>query len=281
MNKPRYSVVVVHGISDKTGDQQSGFSRVLGEKVMPDKSVRDKYWVEAVWEPVNNALDDKIQDIVLKLIDTYDKTTYWRDSELAKTTSRICKACIWMRWLLFKAFRAWLAKKTTRALDLVLDLPMYLGEPKGRRIRTKVKDAIRKAQEDNPNGIILVGHSLGSVIAYDVIRELQSEGGEHFPIKAFITMGSPLAWVTDLRLADGEITDAALNIEGIEWVNFYDEQDPVPLNVGLPNSIFPNVQNEPAICSGEKYIDAHTVYWKRDEIVGKIVSLCYDGCKSS
>jgi len=281
MNKPRYSVVVVHGISDKTGDQQSGFSRVLGEKVMPDKSVRDKYWVEAVWEPVNNALDDKIQDIVLKLIDTYDKTTYWRDSELAKTTSRICKACIWMRWLLFKAFRAWLAKKTTRALDLVLDLPMYLGEPKGRRIRTKVKDAIRKALAANDNGVILVGHSLGSVIAYDVIRESQSERGENFPIKALVTMGSPLAWVTDLRIADKELSGTVFDIGGIDWVNFYDEQDPVPLTGDLPKNRFPDVQNEPAICSGEKYIDAHTVYWQRDEVVRMVRSLCYDGFKPS
>ena len=158
---------------------------------------------------------------------------------------------------------------------------MYLGDPKGGKIRTKVKDAIRRALDINPNGIILVGHSLGSVIAYDVIRESQSEDGEHFPIKAFVTMGSPLAWVTDLRIADGEITDAALNIESIKWVNFYDEQDPVPLNRELPQNRFPTVQNEPAICSGEKYIDAHTVYWQRDEIARTIASLCYDGCKSS
>ena len=279
MNNPRYSVVVVHGISDKTGDQQFGFSSALGEKVMPEQSVRDKFWVEAVWEPVNNALDDKIQDIVLKLVDTYDKTTYWRDSELAKATSGMCKVCIWIRWLLRRIFKGWFVEKTTRALDLVLDLPMYLGNPKGERIRDEVKKAIRKALDANANGVILVGHSLGSVIAYDVIRESQSEGGEHFPIKAFVTMGSPLSWVTDLRIADKEFLGTVFHIGGIDWVNFYDEQDPVPLNVGLSKSMFPDVQNEPAICSGEKYIDAHTVYWQRDEVARKIASLCYDGCK--
>lgn len=281
MNNPKYSVVVVHGISDKIGDQQPGFSEALGAKVMPDQSVRDKYWVEAVWESVNNALDDKIQDIVLKLVDSYDKTTYWRDSELAKATSGMCKACIWIRWCLFKSFRAWLVKKTVRALDLVLDLPMYLGDPKGERIRTKVKDAIRKALAANANGVILVGHSLGAVIAYDVIRESQSEGGEHFPIKAFVTMGSPLDWVTDLRIVDKELSGTVFDIGGIDWVNFYDEQDPVPLNRDLPKSRFPDVHNEPAICSGEKYIDAHTVYWQRDEVVRMVRSLCYDGCKPS
>ena len=280
MNTPKYPVVVVHGISDKTGDQQSGFSRVLGEKVMPDQAVRDKYWIEAVWEPVNNALDDKIQDIVLKLVDTYDKTTYWRDSELAKATSRMCKACVWVRWVLCKGLAGWFVKKTTRALDLVLDLPMYLGNPKGEKIRAKVKEAIGRALDTKAEGVVLVGHSLGSVIAYDVIRESQSGSGEKFPIKAFITMGSPLAWVTDLRIAEKEVPNSTFNIEGIEWVNFYDEQDPVPLNTELSQSRFPNVQNEPAICSGKKYIDAHTVYWQRDEIARKIASLCYGGCKS-
>ena len=281
MNNPRYSVVVVHGISDKTGDQQFGFSSALGEKVMPDQSVRDKYWVEAVWEPVNNALDDKIQDIVLKLVDTYDKTTYWRDSELAKATSGMCKVCIWIRWLLRRIFKGWFVEKTTRALDLVLDLPMYLGNPKGERIRDEVKKAIRKALDANANGVILVGHSLGSVIAYDVIRESQSEGGEHFPIKAFVTMGSPLAWVTDLRIADKEIPDASFSIGNIQWINFYDVQDPVSLKMGLPTSRFPDVNNEPAICSGKRYIGAHTVYWCRDEVAQKIAALCcVDGMSS-
>lgn len=275
MKTPEYPVVVVHGISDKTDDQQSGFSNVLGEKVMPDQSVRDKYWIEAVWEPVNNALDDKIQDIVLQLVDVYDKTTYWRDSELATATSRIRKSFIWMKWALCKLFTAWFVQKTTRALDLVLDLPMYLGNPKGEKIRAKVREAINKALDTKAEGVILVGHSLGSVIAYDVIRELKSEKGEKFPIKAFITMGSPLDWVTDLRIADKELPDSAFNIGDVKWINFYDEQDPVPLNRELPRSRFPDVQNERAICSGKKYIDAHTVYWQRDEIAKKIASLCY------
>ena len=270
----KVAVVVVHGISDKTGDQQFGFSRALGEKVMPDQSERDKYWVEAVWEPVNNALDDKIQDVVLELVDTYDKTTYWRDSELAKATSGMCKACIWTRWILRKVLTGWFVERTTRALDLVLDLPMYLGSPKGERIRGEVKKAIRKALEANANGIILVGHSLGSVIAYDVIRESLSEEGEHFPIKAFVTMGSPLDWVTDLRIADKEIPDTSFSIGNIQWINFYDVQDPVPLKRGLPTRRFPDVHNESAICSGKRYIGAHTVYWSRDEVAQKIAALC-------
>lgn len=275
MKSPKCAVVVVHGISDKSGDQQKGFSNELAKKIMPDKAVRDKYWIEAIWEPINNPLDDKIQDIVLQLVSTYDKTTYWRDSELAKAKSEMRKFFIWLQWCVWKWFMCSLSKKTTRALDLVLDLPMYLGNPKGGKIRDKVNEAIKKALSTECASVVLVGHSLGSVIAYDVIRESLSEEGPHFPIKAFITMGSPLAWVTDLRIADKEVPDSQFFIGNIPWVNFYDEQDPVPLKNNLPENRFPDVKNEPAIRSGERYIDAHTIYWKREEVANKIAEFVF------
>ena len=98
MKIPKYAVVVVHGISDKKGAQQKNFSKALAEKVLPDQSLWEKYWHEAVWEPVNNALDDKIQDVVLQLVNTYDKTSYWRDAELAKAKSKLRKAWVWLWW---------------------------------------------------------------------------------------------------------------------------------------------------------------------------------------
>lgn len=272
---PKYAVVVVHGISDKTGDQQKGFSHELAEKVMPDQKVRDKYWIEAVWEPVNDALDDKIQDVVLQLIDAYDKTTYWRDAELKSSNSKLSKFWIWVQWVGWKLLMSWLNQKTTRALDLVLDLPMYLGNPKGEKIRAEVKKAIRAAMATECEGVVLVGHSLGSVIAYDVIRESLFKDGEYSPVKAFVTMGSPLAWVTNLRLADKEVSAPPFHIGGITWINFYDMNDPVSLKTALPIDLFPEVQNEPEIRSGEKYIKAHTVYWRREEVVGKLLEILF------
>lgn len=273
MKDPKYSVVVVHGISDKKGDQQKDFSKALAEKVLPDQAMREKYWHEALWEPINNALDDKIQDVVLQLVNTYDKTVYWRDAELAKAKSKLRKAWVWLWWGVCWFVEWLLANKITRALDLILDLPMYLGNPKGEKIRAVVKSTIQKARAVTPEGIVLVGHSLGSVIAYDVLCESLAEKGEHFPIKAFVTMGSPLAWVTDLRIADGELPDSVIRLKSVPWVNFYDEEDPVSLKDGLPTSRFADVQNEPAICSGKKYIGAHTVYWQRDEVAKKIRAL--------
>lgn len=275
MKYPKYAAVVVHGISDKAGDQQAGFSNELSKTVISDQAIRDKYWLEAIWEPINNALDDKIQDVVLQLISSYDKTTYWRDSELAKAKNTRRKICVWAQWCAWKWFVSWCSQKTTRALDLVLDLPMYLGNPKGKMIRNKVKEAIDKALSITNEGIVLIGHSLGSVIAYDVIQESLSENGAHFPIKAFISMGSPLAWVTDLRVADKEVLDQPFHIGNIPWYNFYDKNDPVAFMKELPPNRFPSVKNMPAICSGERYIKAHTIYWQREEVARKVSELIF------
>ena len=272
MGRPKYSIVVVHGISDKTGDQQKGFSIELAKQVFPDPICRERFWHEAVWEPVNDKLDDKFQDVVLQLVNTYEKTTYWRDAELKKAKSlwrRLCirvKAGFW--WVVEKC----LMNKITRALDLALDLPMYLGDPKGERIRATVKDTIEQALKRTDEGVVLVGHSLGSVIAFDVMQDLFKEKGEDCKIKALVTMGSPLGWVTELKIADKEIKDEEIRT-ALPWFNFYDIQDPVPLMTGLSECRFLGVQNLPPISSGEKYIDAHVVYWRRPEVAELISRL--------
>lgn len=272
MIKPKYAVVVVHGISDKKGGQQKGFSDTLAVQVFPDAVCRDRFWHEALWESVNDKLDDKIQDVVLQLVNTYEKTSYWRDAELKKARS------IWRKfWIHVKASWWWLVEKCllnkiTRSLDLVLDLPMYLGNPKGAKIRAIVREAIEQALKQTDEGIILVGHSLGSVIAFDVMQELCSQQGGKCKIRALVTLGSPLGWVTELKIAEKELPDEEIRTS-IPWYNFYDVQDPVPMLTALSTCRFPDVKNQPRILSGEKYINAHTIYWERQDVASLISRL--------
>lgn len=153
-------------------------------------------------------------------------------------------------------------------LDLALDLPLYLGEPRGQKIRNVVIDEIRNAMKETEGGVVLVGHSLGSVIAYDVARKnLHSE--TPLKIKALITLGSPLDWVTDIRIAEGAKGDDDYSLSGINWINIYDDADPVSIREELPIDRFGGVKNI-SIHSGEKYILAHTCYWENEE-VAKII----------
>lgn len=261
---PQYSVVVVHGICANTGSQQTGFSRKLAKRVLKDDKFRAQFWHEAVWEKETDAADDKIHDAILRLMDAYDKTAYWRKARLSATKNWIVKVGIWACSFLAYIVRLITIDRLATALDLALDLPLYLGEPRGGKIRQVVIDAIQKAQDENAAGVVLVGHSLGSVIAYDVVREnLRSENP--LRIKALITLGSPLDWVADIRKAEDEMEDGNCSLSGVKWINIYDEDDPVSIKDGLPLERFPDVKNI-RIRSGEKLILAHTCYWENDEV---------------
>lgn len=66
-------------------------------------------------------------------------------------------------------------------------------------IRKGFAQRLRQYSSDGER-IIVIGHSLGSVIAYDTFWELSREAGEQLRIELFVTLGSPLAtrFVRDL-----------------------------------------------------------------------------------
>jgi hypothetical protein len=59
MKRPRYAVVVVHGISSGTGDARREFSAALKENVRKAMIPSDSsiVWQEAEWEGVNDNVD--------------------------------------------------------------------------------------------------------------------------------------------------------------------------------------------------------------------------------
>jgi len=61
----------------------------------------------------------------------------------------------------------------------------------GTDVRNHVKAALLSAWQDNQK-VMLVGHSFGSVIAYDVLWELAHVDGVENMLDCFVTMGSPM-----------------------------------------------------------------------------------------
>lgn len=272
--KPKYPVVVVHGICDKCASQQEGFSRVLRDNVFPEGADRESYWHEAIWEKVTEAADSKMQDEVLKLVNAYNKTEYWLDEQLAKRHSLIGRvlAYVWWSFGVFARFKS--VDKLTQTLDLLLDLPLYMGNPRGNRVRDVVRDEISKAASVSGNSVILVGHSLGSVIAYDVVRE-NLENGCLLPIKALVTFGSPLDWVQDLRVAEGDVVRSKWSVSPVPWYNYYDPKDPVCMMQEFPMERFDALAVNASTSSGKCGIGAHTAYWRSGDIASRIRSLAY------
>ncbi|KGN36353.1 hypothetical protein [Knoellia subterranea] len=101
-----------------------------------------------------------------------------------------------------------------------LDVYRYLRNP---GIQTIIEGGVRKAF-DSAGEFVVVGHSLGSVVAYDVLRRRAAAEGWSAP--HFVTVGSPLAV--------GTIVEALAPIgtpDGVRtWFNAYDPQDVVSLH---------------------------------------------------
>lgn len=108
------------------------------------------------------------------------------------------------------------------------EVRFYLYEPElAARVRALVAEAFGE------NTSVVVGHSLGSVIVYDLLRRGQIPPDRVSGVRTLVTCGSPLAIPSvrrGLGLTDGE----PLKLPGdIEWVNVFDPGDFITGGRGL------------------------------------------------
>jgi hypothetical protein len=90
---------------------------------------------------------------------------------------------------------------------------------------------------------IVVSHSLGTVVSYNVLRREGQARGWHVPL--FVTLGSPLA-ITEIRRALRSSGPARCPECVGSWFNALDERDVVAL-YPLDTSCFPLDPSEPSI----------------------------------
>lgn len=115
-----------------------------------------------------------------------------------------------------------------KVLVLVRQVYRYLHEEElGERIRKVIRAEIERS-----GARVLIAHSLGSVIAYDMLqrRELQDLGTH-----TLITCGSPLGWLTIRRGLPG---DAHVSVpDSLHWHNFHAGGDLVTGGAGLAHVV--------------------------------------------
>jgi subtilisin family serine protease len=119
------------------------------------------------------------------------------------------------------AFRSWITRKLTRAF--LRDVHDYLFVPERREaMRRSVLERI----EPGGGPFVVVGHSQGSIIAFDVLSRLDPD---KYQVPLFVTIGSPLGIA--------EVQDQLKKILGrrtltvprcvARWLNVCDPSDPV------------------------------------------------------
>lgn len=125
----------------------------------------------------------------------------------------------------------------------------YLSSPAA----TKAVDAIvRPLLLDAPQ--VLLTHSLGTVIAFKILREMEAEGIQvHIPL--FVTMGSPLALDAFKKKMGPPRRKPSLVGS---WLNFYDPSDFVTLGKPLDSKNFAsNIENDDSV--DNRTVNSHGV----------------------
>ena len=75
---------------------------------------------------------------------------------------------------------------------------------------------------DDPPEILIIAHSMGTVIAYQTLHRWSKIGGT-WDKQWLLTIGSPLAWVPKIFLG----VSKAIPPDVIRWANFFHHGDPV------------------------------------------------------
>ena len=123
--------------------------------------------------------------------------------------------------------QTWLAPfySATVVKRAIMDVVLYVKVP---AIRERVKQRLHKALSAyvmSPIRPIILAHSLGSVIAYEVMRERMNDTA------SLITIGSPLG----MELLKANMPKLIIPAGIDKWHNFADRLDPVALDSTLQN----------------------------------------------
>ena len=94
--------------------------------------------------------------------------------------------------------------------------------------------------------IFVIAHSMGSIIAYDVLRDIGRED-RSFEIADFVTIGSPLGLRTvidnvhqERKLYSPDVPVRTPTIVTERWVNYADPDDPIAIDSRLRDDYRPN-----------------------------------------
>lgn len=135
--------------------------------------------------------------------------------------------------MLPKAVRS-TAKEINRYLDNTDDVAS--------QIRALLKQTLRPMLERN-DAVLLIGHSLGSVIAYDTLWELSHQEGVTGKVD-FLTLGSPMGlhYIKRHLLGMNGSSDKSYPDRIRYWINLSAEGDVTALNQNLHDSFYPMLE---------------------------------------
>jgi hypothetical protein len=137
------------------------------------------------------------------------------------------------------AFADWLIGRLLKDLHFYYDKQRKIADRSGGKglAKTVLRQDLLEALGDlKGDSFMVISHSMGSVIAYDALRDL-GQRDPHFEVSHLVTIGSPLglphvkAKIIEERGYDSRVRTPS--VVRNSWVNFADRKDPVAADVHL------------------------------------------------
>ncbi len=145
----------------------------------------------------------------------------------------------------FSAVSDLIIKRFFKDLDIYFTTSCTGDHDKNCLARETINKALAKVLEKHKHRkILLIGHSMGSIIAYDVLSLVVP----HIKIDTLVTAGSPLglpAIASKILAEQTQISDSIPHVpENIirQWCNFSDLDDKVAMNYTLADDYAPNTK---------------------------------------
>ncbi len=122
-------------------------------------------------------------------------------------------------------------------------------EPTQDVLRREVSEAVKEEHAAGKK-ILLVAHSMGSIISYDALRGIGREPGNRVEVADFVTIGSPLGLpyvkgkiIEEWKKRPGFKSDPQIRTPSVvteRWTNLADRKDPVAVDIHLADDFKPN-----------------------------------------
>lgn len=236
-----YIIIGVHGLSPKPDRDilANGWKRAICEGIaniqnLDEASVNVEFgmvdWIDLYYDSRDSNPQNRYQKAGENQIKRYQDN--WRDAARSRFGDVVDRPLEWLKK------RGLFTDAADKVLErYIKDLDRYY-EDENRRNQTRilVADAIKK---NSRRRIMLIGHSMGSIITYDVLRQLGRENAQQ-RIEHYITIGSPLG----LPHVQNKILEEFGNVRTPSivdnWSNFSDKLDPVALDNHLRRDFKPN-----------------------------------------